>query len=107
MGSTAQRWIKAPLASTKAVTHSCLLTRRVSEQGAARFDDGGGAPRVCLVASEASSPPVSKPSRNLDSPLFQARHATLLSTEVLGDDVCLCYALGEGEGEGEVAASGE
>ncbi|EOD24443.1 hypothetical protein EMIHUDRAFT_457738 [Emiliania huxleyi CCMP1516] len=64
LGSTAQRWIKAPLASTKAVTHICLLTRR-------------------------------------------ARHATLLSTEVLGDDVCLCYALGEGEVGGEVAASGE
>ena len=41
------------------------------------------------------------------SPLFQARHATLLSTEVFGDDVCLCYALGEGEAEGEEAASGE
>ena len=60
-----------------------------------------------LPRCEASSPPVSKPSRNLDSPLFQARHATLLSTEVLGDDVCLCYALGEGEAEGEEAASGE
>lgn len=55
LGSTAQRWIKAPLASTMA----------------------------------------------------EARHATLLSTEVLGDDVCLCYALGEGEVEGEVAASRE
>ena len=63
--------------------------------------------RRAFASLRGISPPVSKPSRNLDSPLFQARHATLLSTEVLGDDVCLCYALGEGEAEGEGAANGE